>query len=341
MRQLYFIERGKFEWRDITAPVLAADTDAVVRPLSVARCDLDLYIANGVAPATGPFPFGHEAIGEVIDAGPAANVRPGDRVIVPFQLSCGRCATCLRGLTSSCEVYPPRAAYGLGMQFGGGLSDAMHVPFADHMLLPVPAGLANAQLASLSDNIPDGWRAVAPHLKARPGASVLVVGGVAQSVGLYAAGLAVSLGAGRVLYLDDDAGRRALAQTLGATAEPLALAEGREPAEQFEITVDASGLQPALRFALLSTAPNGVCTAIAIYFEPLVGLPLTPLYMKGITFHTCRVSARGVLPDLVEHIACGHFHAEAAVTRTLPFSLAAEAMDAPDIKIVFENDLAG
>ena len=341
MRQLYFIERGKFEWRDITAPVLAADTDAVVRPLSVARCDLDLYIANGVAPATGPFPFGHEAIGEVIDAGPAANVRPGDRVIVPFQLSCGRCATCLRGLTASCEVYPPRAAYGLGMQFGGGLSDAMHVPFADHMLLPVPAGLANAQLASISDNIPDGWRAVAPHLKARPGANVLVVGGLAQSVGLYAAGLAVSLGAGRVLYLDDDAGRRALAQTLGATAEPLALAEGREPAEQFEITVDASGLQPALRFALLSTAPNGVCTAIAIYFEPLVGLPLTPLYMKGITFHTSRVSARGVLPDLVEHIACGHFHAAAAVTRTLPFSLAVEAMDAPDIKIVFENDLAG
>ncbi len=341
MRQLFFVERGKFEWRDIAVPALAADTDAVVRPLSVARCDLDLYIANGVAPLSGPFPFGHEVIGEVIDAGPAAGVRPGDRVIVPFQLSCGRCASCQRGFTASCEAYPPRAAYGLGMNYGGGLSEAMRVPFADHMLLPAPTALTNAQLASISDNIPDGWRAVAPHLKARPGASVLVVGGLAQSVGIYAAGLAVSLGAGRVLYLDDDPGRRALAETLGATAEPLALAEGREPADQFEITVDASGLQPALRFALLSTARDGVCTAVAIYFEPLVGLPLTPLYMKGVTFQTSRVSARGVLPDLVEHIACGHFHSDAAVTRTLPFSLAAEAMDAPDIKLVFETDLAG
>jgi threonine dehydrogenase-like Zn-dependent dehydrogenase len=140
-------------------------------------------------------------------------------------------------------------------EFGGALSDFMHVPFADHMLVRLPEGLDPVAVASAADNIPDGWRAVAPHLKVRPGANVLVVGGMAQSVGLYAAGAAVSLGAGRVLYLDDDATRRAAAERLGATAEPLALAERREQAkanrgsmhpaagglEQFEITVDASG----------------------------------------------------------------------------------------------------
>jgi threonine dehydrogenase-like Zn-dependent dehydrogenase len=341
MRQLYFLEPHKFEWRDIPAPSLQVDTDAIVRPLSVARCDLDLYIANGVAPLKGPFPFGHEAIAEVVDAGSAAGVAPGDRVIVPFQLSCGRCATCRRGYTSTCEAFPPRAAFGLGMDIGGALSDRMRVPFADHMLMRAPAGFTATQLASMPDNIPDGWRAVAPHLKVRPGASVLVVGGLAQSVGLYAAGLAVSLGAGRVLYLDDDAGRRATAAKLGATAEPLALTEGRAPKEQFDITVDACGLQDALRFALLSTAPNGVCTVVAIYFEPLVGLPLTPLYYKGATFHTSRVSARAMLPELIEHVACGHFHPETVVTRTLPFSLAGEAMDAPDVKLVFETEQAG
>lgn len=338
MRQLYFVEPHRFEWRDIATPTLRADTDAIVRPLSVARCDLDLYIANGVAPLKGPFPFGHEAIAEVVDAGPAADVVPGDRVIVPFQLSCGRCETCRRGFTSTCEAYPPRAAFGLGMNIGGALSDRMRVPFADHMLVRAPAGFTPSQLASMPDNIPDGWRAVAPHLKARPGGSVLVVGGLAQSVGLYAAGLAVSLRAGRVLYLDDDAGRRATAVKLGAAAEPLALNEGRAPKEQFDIIVDASGLQPGLRYALLSTAPNGVCTAVAIYFEPLVGLPLTALYYKGATFHTSRVSARAVLPDLVSHVACGHFHPQVMVTRTLPFSAAGEAMEEPDIKLVFEND---
>ncbi|MBI1250481.1 MAG: alcohol dehydrogenase catalytic domain-containing protein [Alphaproteobacteria bacterium] len=338
MRQLYFLEPGKFEWRDIPAPALQAETDALVKPLSVARCDLDLYIANGVAPFKGPFPFGHEAVGVVIDAGKHAGVAPGDRVIVPFQLSCGRCATCKRGLTASCEAYPPRAAFGLGQDFGGALSDLIRVPYADHMLMRAPDGFTNAQLASISDNIPDGWRAVAPHLAARPGATVLVVGGLAQSVGLYAAALAVSLGAGRVLYLDDDAGRRATAQSYGATVEPLSLHEGRAPKEQFDITVDASGVADALRFALLSTAPNGVCTAVAIYFEPLVGLPLAPLYYKGATFHTSRVSARGVLPQLLDHVACGHFRADHMVSRTLPFADAADVMDAPDIKLLFEND---
>jgi alcohol dehydrogenase len=339
MRQLYFLEPGKFEWRDIPAPALQSATDAIVKPLIVARCDLDLYIANGVAPFKGPFPFGHETIAEVVEAGDAAGVKPGDRVVVPFQISCGRCATCQRGFTGSCETVPTRAAFGLGMDIGGALADFMRVPFADHMLMRAPEGFSPLQLASMPDNIPDGWRAVAPHLKARPGASVLVVGGRAQSVGLYAAGLAVSLGAGRVLYLDDDEGRRATAIKLGAAAEPLALKDGRTPKEQFDITVDACGLQDGLRFALLSTAPNGVCTAVAIYFEPLVGLPLAPLYYKGATFHTSRVSARAVLPELLDHVACGHFHPEDVVTRVLPFAQAGEAMDAPDVKLVFENEI--
>jgi alcohol dehydrogenase len=341
MRQLHFIKPGQFEWRDVLAPTLQSDRDAIVRPLSVARCDLDMYIATGAAPAKGPFPFGHEVIAEVVDPGPASTFTPGDRVIVPFQLSCGTCSTCRRGFTASCEAYPPRAAFGLGMDFGGGLSERMRVPFADHMLMRAPGGFTPLQLASMPDNLPDGWRAVAPHLKARPGANVLVTGGLAQSVGLYAAGLAVSLGAGRVVYLDDNADRCAAAERLGAVAASLALDAGREPTEQFDITVDASGSQQALQFSLRSTAPNGVCTAVAIYFEPLVGLPLTSLYMKGITFHTSRVSARATLPDLIDHVVCGHFCPEMMVTRVVPFAQAAEAMDAPDIKIVFETDLGG
>ncbi|MDX2233829.1 MAG: alcohol dehydrogenase catalytic domain-containing protein [Hyphomonadaceae bacterium] len=338
MRQLTFIRPGLFEWHDVPAPALQADTDAIVRPLNVARCDLDLYIATGVARFEGPFAFGHEAVAEVVDAGDKAGVRPGDRVIVPFQLSCGRCVACQRGFTNACEAYPPYAAFGLRPGYGGALSERMRVPFADHMLISCPPGFSPAQLASMSDNVPDGWRAVAPHLKERPGASVLVIGGLAQSVGLYAAGLAASLGAGRVLYLDDSAERRATAQKLGAEAQPLALGEGRKPETQFEITVEASGVQDAFRFALLSTAPNGVCTAISMFFENMVPIPMVPLYYKGISFHTGRVQARAVLPALCDHVACGHFHPEHVVTRTLRFSDAAEAMDDPGAKIVFEND---
>ena len=159
MRQLTFIKPGKFEWHDVAAPKLSADTDAIVRPLAVARCDLDLYIAAGVVPYPGPFAFGHEAVAEVMEAGPKANVTPGDRVVVPFQLSCGRCDNCRRGFTNTCAAFAPRAAYGLkptsGTEYGGALSERMHVPFADHMLVRLPSGLDPVSVASAADNVAD------------------------------------------------------------------------------------------------------------------------------------------------------------------------------------------
>jgi threonine dehydrogenase-like Zn-dependent dehydrogenase len=235
MRQLTFIEPGKLEWHDVPAPKLSEANDAIVRPLAVARCDLDLYIATGFARFPGPFAFGHEMVGEVVDAGDKAGVTPGQRVVVPFQISCGQCDPCKRGLTASCKAVPPYSAFGLGggrVEYGGALSDAICVPFADFMLVPFPDGLDPVAAASAADNIPDGWRAVAPQLAEYPGGSVLVVGGLAQSVGLYAAGAAVALGAGRVLYLDDNEGNRARAIAMGANAEPFSV---REPTEQFEI----------------------------------------------------------------------------------------------------------
>jgi alcohol dehydrogenase len=357
MRQLTFIKPGKFEWHDVPAPALKADTDAIVRPLAVARCDLDLYIAAGITVYSGgAFAFGHEAVAQVVEAGPKASVRPGERVVVPFQLSCGRCDTCRRGYTNTCEAFPFRAAYGLkplcGTEFGGALSDLMHVPFADHMLVRLPKGLDPVSVASAADNVPDGWRAVASHLKARPGANVLVAGGVAQSVGLYAAGAAASLGAGRVLYLDDDPLRRAAAERFGTAVEPLTLPERREKAkanraaspargglEQFEITVDASGNPDVLDFVISSTAPNGVCTSVAIYFAPTTPIPLVKMYSKGITFITSRVHARAGMPAVLERCASGHFHPEHVTSRVVPFSQSAEAMTDPGPKLVFTNDL--
>ncbi len=339
MRQLTFIKPRHFEWHDVAAPRLNADTDAIVRPLTVARCDLDLYIALGRAPFPGPFAFGHEAIGVVMEAGDKAGVVPGERVIVPFQMSCGRCDACKRGYTATCAAYPPRAAFGLkpssGTEFGGAISEAMYVPFADHMLVKLPDGVDPLSVTSISDNLPDGWRAVAPHLAARPGANVLVIGGLAQSVGLYAAGAAASLGAD-TLYLDDDPARRALAQKMGARAQALMLQE-RRPLK-CEIVVDAHGDPDALRFAVHSTVPNGVLTSVAMYFDELVGLPLRIMYARGITFHTSRVDARTHLPGVLAHCAKGHFHPETVTTRVVPFSNAIEGALDPTPKVVWTND---
>lgn len=336
MRSLHFLAPGSFEWRDVPAPRLTADTDAIVRPIAVARCDLDLYIAMGVVPFAGPFAFGHEAVAEVVEAGDAAGITPGMRVVVPFQLSCGRCANCRRGLTGTCEAYPWLTAYGLGRpgrpDRGGALSDLMYVPFADHMLVPLPAGLDPVHAASAADNIPDGWRAVAPQLAKRPGASVLVLGGLAQSVALYAAGAAVALGAGRVLYLDDDADRRARAVALGAEAAPLA---DRDPTEQFEIVCEGTGHPAALAFAIRSTARNGSLTSVAIHLGATTPVPLTEAYYKGLHFDTSRVDARAHLPAVLDCCAQGRFKPDLVRHRTLSFADAADAMADPGPKLVF------
>jgi len=340
MRQLTYVGPRRFEWYEVPAPRLSADTDAIVRPLTVARCDLDVYIAHGHPAFPGPFAYGHEAIGVVVDAGPKAAVVPGERVIVPFQLSCGRCDACRKGLTDTCAAFPPRAAFGLkpscGREFGGAISEAMLVPFADFMLIRLPDGIDPLSVASFPDNVADGWRAVSGPLKDRPAATVLVVGGLAQSVSLYAVASAVSLGAGDVLYLDDDPVRRAIAERLGARAEPLMLGE-RKPLK-FDIVVDGNGDPDALRFAVHSTTPHGILTSVAMYFDDLVGLPLRHMYARGITFHTSRVRARAELPGMLAHRAHGHFHPEHVTTRIVPFSQAADGALDPSPKVVWTND---
>lgn len=342
MRQLTFLKPGDLEWRDVPEPRVGGALEAVVRPLAVARCDLDLYIATGVIRYPGPFAFGHEMIAEVVDAGDGAGVTPGMRVVVPFQLSCGRCAACARGLTNSCEAFPFGAAYGLkptsGTEFGGALSDRVLVPFADHMLVPFPDEIDPIAAASACDNIADGWRGVAPHLVARPGASVLVVGGLAQSVGIYAAGAAVALGAGRVVYLDDDGDRRARAALLGAEAQPLALDQGRAPDQQFDIVVEAAGAAEALAFAIQSCAPNGVLTIVSIHLGATTPVPLTRAYYKGLTLHTGRVQSRPNLPDVIACIACGRLHPEHVTHRVVQMADAAEAMTDPGPKLIFRCD---
>jgi alcohol dehydrogenase len=341
IQQLTFIKPGSFEWHEVATPQMSAPTDAIVRPLAVARCDLDLYIATGFVPFPAPFAFGHEMVGEVVDAGERANVVPGQRVVVPFQISCGSCAPCKRGYTASCASVPPYSSFGLGggrVEYGGALSGAIRVPYADFMLVPLPEGVDPVVAASAADNIPDGWRAVAPQLAAYPGAAVLVVGGLAQSVGLYAAGAAVALGAGRVLYLDDNAANRDRAMAMGAEAAPLALDDGREPDEQFEIVVEAAGTTAAIGFAIRSCAPNGVVTSVAIHFGSVTPVPLTQAYYRGLTFQTSRVSARNWLPDVMGCIGCGKFHPEHVTHRVLPFAAAADAMTDTGPKLVFTPD---
>src|SRR5215469_1530455 len=108
MQQVTFVRPGLLEWWEIDAPQLQGPSEALVRPITVAACDIDQEIIAGQVPFVGPFAFCHEGIGEVIEVGEAVvSVKVGDLVVLPFQISCGACLHCRRDLTANCKSVPP------------------------------------------------------------------------------------------------------------------------------------------------------------------------------------------------------------------------------------------
>ncbi|MEE4301734.1 MAG: alcohol dehydrogenase catalytic domain-containing protein [Pseudomonadales bacterium] len=342
MEQLTWIEPGRLEWWDVPAPRLEHDGEALVRPLAVARCDLDLHIHRGGYRLPGPFAFGHEIAGEVVEIGDAVTaVRPSDRVVVPFQINCGRCTPCLRGWTNACSAVPPLASYGLGTHpdgdWGGGFSDLLRVPFADAMLLTVPDAISLEAAAGLGDNVADGYRTVAPLIARFPDEPVLVVGGLAQSVGLYAVLAALAAGAPEVHYTDFDAGRVAIASAAGARAERLDYEAAHAHERTFLITVDASATPAGLAYALRSTAACGHCTGVSGGSGGSVPLPLPGMYLRGATFEVSRVHSRATLPDVVRCVCDAGLDPLAFAAPALDFREAPEAMAEPAPKLVFRR----
>jgi alcohol dehydrogenase len=279
-------------------------------------------------------------VAEVIEVGETVQaLRVGDLVSVPFQISCGSCARCRRGHTGLCSAVPAYSAYGLapfsGRDWGGALADAMLVPFADAMLVRLPAGLPLWLLAGACDNISDGYRCVAEPLEQEPGARVLVIGGRAASVGLYAVCAARALGASEVVYVDDSRERNTIAEGLGARVIEC---EPREDSElgRFPITVDACSTPAGLRLALASTDSEGTCTSAGMYAAD-VPFTLLPLYMRGIRFLTGRTHSRAVLPHVLAHMASGALQAASIVPRRVAWQDAAEAWLEPATKLVVER----
>jgi alcohol dehydrogenase len=339
MKQLMMNEPGSLEWVEAPDPELSGAGQALVRPLAVATCDLDGPIVTGQTPIPGPIAVGHEGIAEVLEVGSAVeSVRPGDRVAVPFQISCGECSNCVAGLTGNCLSVPERSMFGFGAfggDWGGMLSDLLVVPYADAMLLKAPGNVDSATIASASDNIPDAWRTVAPYLNRAPGSEVLVLGGGARSIALYSVGIALALGAARVTYMDTDPDRLAVASDLGAEVVD------REPdgsaVDRYPIVVDGGASRGSLSCACRSTLPGGDCTHVGIIYEPETPVPLLEMYSNGLSLHVGRAMARADLPAVLDLIATGRFDPSVVTDRVLDFDSAATALFEPHTKLVFSR----
>jgi threonine dehydrogenase-like Zn-dependent dehydrogenase len=343
MRSLIWKGNATAQWANVPAPVVGGAHEALVRPIAVACCDLDVWTVTGTAPLRASFAVGHEGVGLVVEVGEAvATVQTGDLVIVPFQLSCGQCPTCRRGRTESCDRVAPLAMYGMGPlagQDGGGfLSDLVHVPFADGMLVPTPPGVAPVAVASCSDNVVDAWRCVGPYVdelnQLSPTDRRILIAG-SGSVGLYATAIAAAHDVG-VTYVDSDADRRQVAARLGA--EVLDDLDAIPTKDRYPVTIATGTDARALRAILRATWPGGVCTDAGIHFEGELTLPMLALYTRGVRLVTGRASARADLPKVLDLIAQGQLRPEAITSEVVPWEAAPQTWPRMRAKTVFVRD---
>jgi threonine dehydrogenase-like Zn-dependent dehydrogenase len=233
MRANCWMGKKRVEVQQVPDPQILNPRDAIVRITSTAICGSDLHLYNGFVPTMEKGDIlGHEFMGEVVEVGKGvSNLAVGDRVVVPFPIACGNCASCEAGATSLCENSNPNAwiaekmwghspcgIFGYSHMLGGyagGQAEYARVPFADVGPLKVPEQLTDEQVLFLSDIFPTGYMG-AEMCDIQPGAVVAVWG--AGPVGLFAIASARLLGAERIIAIDryDDRLKRAL-EGAGAT----------------------------------------------------------------------------------------------------------------------------
>lgn len=226
--------QGKHDVRVDTVPDprIVNPRDAIIQVTATAICGSDLHLYDAVIPGVQPGDIlGHEFMGRVVETGPGSTLKKGQRVVVPFTISCGACFFCAQGQFSACDNSNPvetqeasELLYGHAMSglFGyshltggypGGQAEYVRVPFSDVGPIVIPDGIPDEQVLFLSDILPTGWMA-AENAQIHPGDSVAVWG--CGPVGLFAIQSALLMGAGQVIGIDHHPNRLRLARDLGA-----------------------------------------------------------------------------------------------------------------------------
>ncbi|UJP10150.1 glutathione-dependent formaldehyde dehydrogenase [Microbacterium sp. KUDC0406] len=255
MKALTWQGKRRVTVESVADPVIEHPTDAIIRVTSTAICGSDLHLYE----LFGPFLdagdiLGHEAMGVVTEVGSEVRtLKVGDRVVIPFNIACGHCFMCERGLQSQCETTQVReygsgaALFGYTKLYGqvpGGQAEYLRVPLADHNHIRIRDDLPDDRYLFLSDILPTAWQAV--EYAEVPEKGSLVVMGLGP-VGQFVSRIGVQRGY-RVLAVDPEAPRREMAERHGVLARDLTkevvpelrdLTDGRGP----DAVVDAVGLE--------------------------------------------------------------------------------------------------
>ncbi len=349
----------------VDEPRLLNRSDAIIRVSSTAICGSDLHLYNGLIPNMEPGDIlGHEFMGEVVEVGrEVTKLKVGDRVVVPFCISCGRCYYCRHDLFSLCDnsnsnAYAANQLYGFSGAglfgyshlmggYAGGQAEYVRVPFADVGPLRINSNLPDEKVLFLSDIFPTGYMA-AENCNIRAGHIVAVWG--CGPVGQFAIRSAYVLGAHKVIAIDRVPERLQLASEAGAV--PLSADEdvlerlkeltgGRGP----DACIDAVGMEAhgstydqikqaarletdrpnVLREAIMACRKGGTLSLPGVYGGLVDKIPFGAAFAKGLTFKMGQTHVQKYMPALLELIEQDKIDPSSIITHRIPLANAPDA----------------
>lgn len=355
--------RGPFRVRadrDRPYPEIEHPEDAIVRVLRTCICGSDLHLYHGLVPDTRVgSTFGHEFIGEVVEIGSAVEkLTVGDRVMVPFNIACGKCAFCKQELYGNCHEANPGATAAGGI-FGyshtaggyhGGQAEYVRVPYADVGPTVIPEWMDPDDAVLLTDVVPTGYQA-AEMGGIQPGDTVVVFG--AGPIGIMAAKCAWLFGAGRVIVIDELDYRLDFVKDY-AQCEVYKFTELEDPVVFLKQTTDSLGADvcidavgceaagntmntllgrklllqggstTALHWAINGVKKGGIVSIVGVYGPIDALVPIGNVVNKGITIRANQASVKRLLPRLIEHVKNGIIDPKAIITHRIPLEEVAE-----------------
>jgi threonine dehydrogenase-like Zn-dependent dehydrogenase len=339
MRALTWQGTEHVEVTDVPDPEIQEPTDIVIRVTSTAICGSDLHLYGVLGPFLKPGDvLGHEAMGVVEEVGAdVTHLRPGDRVVVPFNISCGHCWMCQRGLFAQCETTQVTAQgkgaalFGYTSLYGsvpGGQAQYLRVPQAQFGPIKVPDGAPDEQYLYLSDILPTAYQAVA-YADVPEGGTLAVLG--LGPVGQMTVRIARCLGVSRVIGVDPVPERRAAAGRFGVeTLDPETVddavgmeAHGHDEPRSTRLTElaqKATGLLPdaaaskltdkaaldrldALHTAVKAVRRGGTVSVSGVYGGEVDPMPMMEMFDRGVQLRMGQAHVKRWIDDLMPMVA--------------------------------------
>ncbi len=364
MKAVCWMGKRKMEVQRVDDPTILNARDCIVKITSTAICGSDLHLYNGFVPTLEKGDIlGHEFMGEVVEVGSAVKkLKIGDRVVVPFTISCGGCSHCGRTEWSLCDNTNPNAGMAemlngfstaglfgfshLNGGYAGGQAQFARVPFADVGPIKIESDLPDEKVLFLSDIFPTGYMA-AENCGIVKGKTVVAVWGCGP-VGQFAIRSAFLLGAAKVFAIDSVPERLRMAEAAGAvtindTEEDVsdrlrAMTGGRGP----DAAIDAVGLEAhgsaydgikqtlklesdrpyALRQAMRCVRKGGVLSVPGVYGGFIDKVPFGAVFNKGVTMKMGQTHVQRYMQPLLRLIEDKKIDPSFVVTHRVPLSKA-------------------